>query len=229
MRAAHCLKYGASDQVILKEIPSPSVGDNDILIRVHAASVSAADHRIRQMDMPNGFGLLGRLIFGLTKPRQPILGGDLSGEVIAVGKKVSTFSTGDSVVAATGIRMGAHAEICCLPESGCIVRKPATLSHTDAASLVFGGMTALHYLQRCQLQSGEKLLINGASGAVGTSLIQLGAHYGAKITAICRSANHELALGLGAHQVIDYETDEIFTEGNHWEVIADVVGNLSYR
>ncbi len=179
MRAWVCNDYGSTDVLELQHAPAPRRGPRDVLVRVVAASVSSADVRIRTQNLPRGFGLMGRLAFGLTRPRQTVLGTDVAGVVEAVGREVQGFQPGDAVLGVAGTAMGCHAEYCVLPATKPLVHKPARLSFAEAASLPFGGMTALHFLNKAQLQAGEKVLVVGASGAVGSAMVQLARHRGA--------------------------------------------------
>ena len=186
MKAIICQSYNSIDSIKISEIRAPIPKGNEILVRVHASSLSTADWRIRTLTMPFGFALLGRLIFGITKPRIAVLGGDLSGEVIDTGKDVSKFKRGDMVVASSGISMGCHAEFKCLPQTGILTKKPENFSHEEATSLIFGGTCAYDFLKnKGNIKSGDDILIIGASGSVGTAAIQIAKYYGAKVTAVC--------------------------------------------
>jgi NADPH:quinone reductase-like Zn-dependent oxidoreductase len=178
--------------------------------------------------MPPGFGPFGRLAFGITRPRQPILGTELSGIVEAVGRGVSALSVADEVFAFGDAKMGCHAEFRCIPASGLVARKPLNLSFEQAAALSFGGMTALNFFRRGALASGERILVNGASGSVGSAAVQLARHSGAEVTAVCGRANVDLVRALGAHHVIDYTSDDFTADGKTYDVIMDTVGNAGY-
>lgn len=178
--------------------------------------------------MPYGFGLAGRLAFGVTAPRQPILGCELAGDVVAIGESVQNFAVGDAVVAFPGVRLGAHAEYCCMSEQAAIVRKPDALSYDAAAALCFGGTTALDFFRRGALQPGERVLINGASGTVGSAMVQIAVAAGAQVTAVCSGANAELVQRLGAERVIDYARTDFALEGVQYDVVADTVGGAPY-
>jgi NADPH:quinone reductase-like Zn-dependent oxidoreductase len=228
MKAVVYTKYGAPDVLQIIEVPTPTPKDNEVLIKIHATTVTSADWRIRSLKMPVGFGLMSRLVFGIRKPRQPILGTELAGEVKSIGKNVTKFKVGDRVFAFSGAGMGCHAEYKCLPEDGMVVLKPDNLSYEEAAALCFGGTTALDFLKRGNLQSGEKVLINGASGCVGTALIQLAKHFGADVTAVCSTANIELVKSLGADRAIDYTTEDFTANGETYDIIADPVGTAPF-
>lgn len=228
MKAVVYTKYGAPDVLQIIEVPTPTPKDNEVLIKIHATTVTSADWRIRSLKMPVGFGLMSRLVFGINKPRQPILGSELAGEVESIGKNVSKFKVGDRVFAFSGVGMGCHAEYKCLPEDGMIVLKPENLSYEEAAALCFGGTTALDFFRRGNLQSGEKVLINGASGCVGTALVQLAKHFGADVTGVCSGTNIELIKSLGADRAIDYTKEDFTANGQTYDIIADPVGTAPF-
>lgn len=228
MNAAVVRRYGPPHVVKIEQVPRPEPGPNDVLIRVRASTVSSADWRMRSLTMPYGFGLVGRLAIGLTAPRRRVLGCELSGDVVAVGASVRNFAPGDAVVAFPGLQLGAHAEYCCMNANAAIVHKPAALSYTSAAALAFGGTTALDFFRRGALKAGERVLINGASGTVGSAMVQLAVVAGAQVTAVCRGANVELMHRLGATRVVDYTHADFAAEGIRYDVIADTVGNAPY-
>ncbi len=228
MKAAVYRRYGPPGVVTVEPVPLPAPGPHDVLIRVRATTVSSADWRIRSLTMPHGFGVFGRFAFGLSAPRQPILGSELSGDVIAVGSAVRTFCFGDAVIAFPGSKLGAHAEYCCLPEQSLIVHKPPNLSYESAAALAFGGTTALDFFRRAKLRAGEQVLINGASGTVGSAMLQLAVDAGANVTAVCSAANAALMSQLGASRVLDYGKVDFAAEGIRYDMIVDTVGNAPY-
>ena len=228
MRAAVYDRFGPPDVVRIREVDKPAPGDDELLVRVRATAVNAADWRLRSQDVPPGFRLLMRLLFGFRKPRRPILGTDLAGDVEAVGKGVTKFRVGDPVIAYTGLAMGAHAEYRCVSESGAVVLKPRTLGYAEAAALPFGALTALDFLKRAKLQRGERVLVNGASGAVGSAAVQLARHFGTVVTGVCSTANVELVRSLGADRVIDYTKQDFARSGETWDVIVETVGNAPY-
>lgn len=230
MRAAICTGYGAPDMVRIGEVEKPIPKRNEVLIRIHATTVSAGDRRIRGLDMPPGFGLLARPILGFSRPRKPVLGTDLAGVVEAVGADVRAFKPGDRVFALAGMRMGCHAEYAVLPENGAIALKPANLSFEEAVSLVFGGTTALDYLKtKAKLQPGEHVLIIGATGAVGSAALQIAKALGAHVTAVCGADKGGLARALGADEVIDYTKEDFRNRPTRYDVIMDNVGVLSFK
>jgi len=228
MKAAVYARYGPPDVLELKEVPKPTPKDNEILVRSHATTVTSGDWRVRSLDVPPGFGLITRLGFGLFKPRKRILGTELAGEVVAVGRGVSRFKVGDQVFAFSGVGMGCYVEYKCMPEDGPVALKPANLTYDEAAALSFGGTTALDFFRRGELQSGEDVLVNGASGGVGTAAVQLAKHFGANVTGVCSSANEELVRSLGADHVIDYTKEDFTKNGRSYDVIVDTVATAPY-
>jgi len=228
MKAAVCRQYGPPVVVTIENWPMPVPGPHEVLIRVRAFTVSTADWRVRCCSMPYGFGIAGRLAFGITGPRQPILGSDLAGDIVEIGAAVHNFAVGDAVVAFAGATLRAHAEYCCMRADAVIVRKPPTLSYVTAAAIPFGGMTALDFFRRGKLRTGDRVLINGASGTVGSAMVQLAVAAGAEVTAVCSGANAEAMQQLGAAHVVDYTRVDFAGEGTHYDVIADTVGNAPY-
>jgi NADPH:quinone reductase-like Zn-dependent oxidoreductase len=228
MKAATYERYGSPDVLELKEVEKPTPKDDEVLIKTHATTVSSADRRVRSLDVPVGFGLMTRLFFGISKPRQPILGTELAGVIEALGKDVSKFKLGDAVFAFGDVGMGCHAEYKCMPQDGKVVLKPPSLSYEEAAALSFGGTTALDFFRRAKLKRGESVLVNGASGAVGTAAVQLAKHFGAMVTGVCSSANVELVKSLGASHVIDYTQEDFTQNGQTYDVIVDAVGNAAF-
>ena len=229
MNALLCQGYGKPDVITLGNCPIPKPKAHELQIRVQATTVSAADSRIRRQHMPRGFGVLARGVFGLRRPRQPILGGEFSGVVEAVGKNVSHFARGDRVFGMTGLRLGCHAEYLCIDEQGALARVPPGVDMESAAALSFGGTAALYFLRQGKLNAGERILINGAAGSVGSAAVQLARHLGAQVTAVCRQENHMLVSSLGADILIDYSTRPVFSTANRYDMILDCIGNLSIR
>jgi NADPH:quinone reductase-like Zn-dependent oxidoreductase len=228
MKAVVYEQYGGPDVLRLTEVPTPVPKDDEVLIRIHATTVTAGDWRVRSLDVPKGFGWISRLALGVTGPRQPILGSELSGVITATGKAVTKFKPGDAVFAFPGTRMGCHAEYRCMSEDGAVALKPASLGHDQAAALSFGGTTALHFLREAKLSAGEKILINGASGAVGTAAVQLAKHFGADVTAVCSAGNADLVRSLGADHVIDYTTEDFTRNARVYDVIMDTAGTAPF-
>jgi NADPH:quinone reductase-like Zn-dependent oxidoreductase len=178
--------------------------------------------------MPVGFGLISRLFLGVSKPRQPILGSELAGKVESVGKDVSKFKVGDEVFAFTGARLGCHAEYKCMPEDGAVAMKPTNLTFDEAAAMSSGGTTALAFFRRAKIQTGEKVVVIGASGGVGTAAVQLAKHFGADVTAVCSTANVELVKSLGANHVIDYTKEDFTKDGETYDIIVDTAGTAPF-
>ncbi len=228
MKGIVCRKYGPPDVLEMNDVPKPVPKDNELLIRVRATTVSSADWRVRSLSMPQGFGLFGRLAFGLTGPRQTILGTELAGDVEAVGRAVTSFKVGDPVFAFAGGGMGCYVEYKCLPENGPVAMKPANLSYEQAAALSFGGSTMLDFFRRGALRSGERVLVNGASGAVGTAAVQLAKHFGAHVTGVCGTGNLDLVRSIGADQAVDYTKDDFAHSGTLFDVIVDTVGTAPF-
>lgn len=229
MRAAVYRRFGGPDVVRVEEVPEPRVGPGQVLIQVRASTVSAADRRARSLDVPRSLWLPSVLTLGVRRPRRPVLGMDVAGVVAAVGAGVTRFAPGDEVVAMLGARFGGHAEYAVVPEAGAVAHKPSSLDFEDAVTLVFGGLTAHGYLRQVDLRPGARVLVNGASGAVGTAAVQLAHDAGAHVTAVCRGANAELVTSLGADRVVDYTTTDVMAEAARYDVIVDCVGNAPFR
>lgn len=227
MAALVCERYGSPDVLKFMELPRPSPGKGEVLIRVLASTITSGDRRVRSMDMPRGFLTLGRLALGWHGPRQPVLGAEFSGVVHGVGSRAKGFAPGDAVFGISGFRMGGHAEYVCMPATGAMAHKPEHLSFEGAAALSFGGGTALSFLGRAALRSGEKIVINGASGNVGMAAVQLASGMGAEVTGVCSAAHLDQVRSLGAVRVINYEQEDFTRLGPQFDVLFDVACNQS--
>jgi NADPH:quinone reductase-like Zn-dependent oxidoreductase len=228
MKAAVYSTYGPPEVVSIIEVPTPSPKPDEVLVRIHATTVSSGDWRMRSLTLPPGFGAIVRLIAGLSKPRQPILGTELAGVVEAVGVAVSRFQVGDAVLAFPGSKMGCHAEYRCVREGGSIVHKPASLSFEEAAALSFGGTTMMDFYRRANLRRGERVLVNGASGTVGIAAVQLARHAGAEVTAVSGGRSEVLVRSLGATHVVDYTKADFTKNGQTYDVIVDCAGTAPF-
>lgn len=229
MKAAVYSRYGAADVVTITQIDKPTPKADEVLIRIRATTVSSADWRVRSLTMPPGFALLARPALGFFGPRKPVLGTELSGDVEAVGADVRTYKPGDSVIAFPGGGFGCHAEYRTMRETGAIAHKPANLSYEEAAALSFGGMTALDFLKnKGNIQRGDKVLVVGASGAVGSAAIQLARHFGADVTGVCSAANRALVKSIGACKMIDYALEDFTANGETYDIILDAAGTTTY-
>jgi len=223
MKAIVCGSYGSPEVLQLKEVPKPVPRDNELLIRVHATSVTAGEVRLRK---PDPFAV--RFAFGLTRPKYPILGVVLAGVVEAVGANVTTYKAGDEVFGSAGMTFGTYAEYVCVPEAATLATIPLGMSFEDAAAIPFGGTTALWFLKKGEIHSGQRVLIYGASGAIGTSAVQLATHFGTHVTGVCSTVNLEMVRFLGADDVIDYTAGDFSLPAETFDIILDTVGESPF-
>lgn len=225
MKAALSTAYGGPDVIRIAEVPTPIPKSNEILVRIHASAVNAADWRLRRANP-----WFVRMVFGLFKPRRPILGVVFAGEVVGTGATVTKYSMGDRLFGWTSLmKLGGHAEYIALPENGAFARMPNAMPYTDAAAITFGFGTALDFLRKAQVGSGHRVFIYGASGAVGSAAVQLARHLGAEVTAVCSTRNVELVRSLGAAEVLDYTKDDILVQRDRYDVVFETVGKLPFK
>jgi NADPH:quinone reductase-like Zn-dependent oxidoreductase len=227
MKAIICTKYGTPEVLKIVDVEKPAPKNNEVLIKIFATTVTIADCRVRGFNVPASFWLPAKLALGFSRPRKSILGGELSGLIESVGKDVNNFKIGDKVFAFTGHNFGAYAEYRCMDENDCIALIPANLNFEQAAALSFGGITALQFLRKGNIQHGDKVLIYGASGSIGTYAIQLAKYFGAEVTGVCSTINLEMVKSLGADKVIDYTTTDFSKLGEDYDLIFDTIGKGS--
>lgn len=224
MKAIIYTKYGPPNVLKLQGVQKPTPKKNEVLVKIHATSVTTGDCRMRNFTSPLLFWIPMRIVLGIRKPRNPILGVELAGEIEEIGTDVTQFKKGDSIFALTGLHAGAYAEYTCVHESGLITLKPNNLTYEEAATIPFGGTSALHFLRKGNIKKGQKVLIYGASGSVGAAAVQLANHFGATVTAVCSSLNFDLVTSLGADNVIDYTREDFTKQGERYDIIFDAVG-----
>ncbi|MNU94544.1 Zinc-type alcohol dehydrogenase-like protein [compost metagenome] len=224
MKAVQCTKYGAPEVLKLIEVEIPKPQADELLIRVYATAVNSGDVRIRKADP-----WAVRLFFGFKRPKNSILGGVFSGEVVAAGRNVQTYKIGDLIFGTTGMTFGTYAEYLTIKETATIASKPDSLNHTEAAVIPFGAMTALYFIRKAEIQPGQKVLIYGASGAIGSAAVQLAKYYGAEVTAVCSGSNMELMRKIGADKVLNYQQEGLSLNQEKYDVVYETVNKLSFR
>ena len=228
MKAAICTKYGSPEVLQLREVQKPIPKDDEVLIRIHASAVTASDTFIRGVKIPIQFMIPMRIMLGITKPRKPVIGLVLAGEIESTGKNIKRFKSGDKVYGLTGFGLGAYAEYKCMKETdstyGCLAIKPDNISYEEATVAAYGGLLAFQYMEKGNIRKGQEVLIYGASGTTGTTAIQFARYLGAKVTAVCSTANLELVKSLGADKVIDYTKEDTLSPGIKYDFILDAVG-----
>jgi NADPH:quinone reductase-like Zn-dependent oxidoreductase len=228
MKAVICEKYGGTEVLKVVEVAKPTPKDNEVCIKIHATAVTNSDIFIRSSKLPFPIIILFRLMIGIFKPRKSIIGLVFSGEIESIGRKIKRFKQGDCVYGITGFGLGAYAEYMCMKEIdskiGCIAIKPANLSHEEATMAAYGGLLAFQYLEKGNIQKGQKVLIYGASGTSGILAIQIAKHLGAEVTGVCSTSNLEMVKKLGADYVIDYTKQDSIPDGIHYDFMLDSVG-----
>jgi NADPH:quinone reductase-like Zn-dependent oxidoreductase len=227
-KAIVCTRYGPPDVLQLREVEKPTPKDDEVMIRVHAASVAMGDCELRGLKVPFEWKLLLRMGFGITAPRRKILGQELAGEIESTGKAVTRFKEGDQVFALTGLHLGAYAEYDCLKETAILAAKPANMSYEEAAVVPAGGLHAINFLRRANIPPGQEVLVRGAGGSIGTIAVQLAKSYGAIVTGVDRTGKLDMIRSIGADHVVDYTKEDFTKNGKTYDVVFDTIGRSSF-
>jgi NADPH:quinone reductase-like Zn-dependent oxidoreductase len=229
MRSVVCTRYGPPEVLQLRELPKPSPANTEVCIKIFATAVTASECIVRAFSVPLRLKLPMGVVLGFTKPRKPILGLVLAGEVESAGRDVTRFKPGSQVYAFTAFQFGAYAEYKCLPEKAVLALKPSNVTYREAAAIPYGGLLALHFLRSAKIQSRKSVVVYGASGAIGTSAVQLAKYFGAEVTGVCSTANLDLVKSLGADAVIDYTKEDFAQSGLRYDLIFNAVGKRKAR
>ncbi len=224
MKAVVCTRYGTPEVLRVEELATPVPRKNEVRIRILATAVTSSDCYVRGLDLSLAYRIVARLALGWNAPRQPVLGIVLSGEVDSVGPDAMSFEVGQPVFGFNRRRFGTYAQYVCWPEDGLLATRPANLTDEEAAAIPYGGLLAFHFLRKADVRAGQRVLVFGASGAVGTSAVQLARHFGAEVTGVCSTANVDLVASLGATTVIDYTSEDFTDQATRYDLIFDAVG-----
>lgn len=231
MKAAICTRYGSPEVIAIQNVPTPQPKANEVLIKIISTAVNSGDVRVRGLVVGGFFKIIMKFVIGFSKPRQPILGTVFSGIIESVGEKVSNFSVGDEVFGMTGFKFGTHAEYIALPSTAYIYKKPSNANHDEAASIIFGGQTAIYFLDKLKIDKNlsPSILIIGATGSVGFSAIQIAKHRGAIVTAVCNSEGKKIIEHLGMDTIIEYDKDDYLNSERKYDYIFDAVGKMPHK